>query len=157
MITQGRLKEALDYNPDTGVFTREGKTVGYNNGRGYLKVSIDNKEHYLHRLAWLYVYGVLPPLVDHIDRNKGNNKLSNLRVVTNSENLHNRAAPRNSNTGVKGVCYVKERNKYVAYKTQNYKRKHLGIFDTLEAASMCVQAYEKATGRMIEIIEDITL
>jgi HNH endonuclease/AP2 domain len=144
MITQERLKEVLCYDPKTGVFTREGEIVGYDNGDGYLKAYIDNKSYYLHRLAWLYIYGNNAKIVDHKDQNKKNNSISNLREVSNSENLHNRGAPKNSTTGHKGVCFVKSRNKYVAYKTIMYKRKHLGIFDTLEEAVQCRKLFEES-------------
>jgi hypothetical protein len=144
MITQERLKECLEYDPLTGVFTRKGEKVGTDDGRGYLKASVDNKLYYLHRLAWLYVHGVLPEYTDHIDGNKSNNRISNLRNVSNSANLHNRGAPKNSSTGVKGVCFF--RGKYHAYKTINLKRHHLGVFSTEEEAAACVRRFEISHG-----------
>jgi hypothetical protein len=79
MITQEELKRVLHYDPDTGVFTRRvtlsskakaGDIVG-TNMRGYLQVCIHGKQYRLHRLAWLYVYGVFPEHeTDHINGNK---------------------------------------------------------------------------------------
>jgi len=134
MITQKRLKELVEYIPETGEFYREGKKIGYNNGRGYLKASIDGEEYYLHRMAWLYVYGELPTLLDHIDQDKSNNKLLNLRPASNSLNGHNRGLQNNNKSGWKGVHFVKERNKYVSYIGVQGKRQHIGIFNTLEEA-----------------------
>lgn len=144
MITQQRLKELVRYIPETGEFFRGDKKIGYDNGRGYLKASLDNKEYYLHRLAWLYSYGEFTELIDHKDQNKSNNKLDNLRSVTNSKNLHNRGLPVNNKSGYKGVHYVGSRSKYLAYITINSKRKHLGIFKTLEEAIQCRKQAEEA-------------
>jgi hypothetical protein len=134
MITQERLKELVKYDPKTGLFFREGREIGYNNGRGYLKASLDNKEYYLHRLAWLYMTGKVPMLIDHIDRDKSNNSFENLREATASQNSHNKSKDKKNKTGVTGVFYWGARNKYVAYISIQQKRKHLGVFDTLEEA-----------------------
>lgn len=144
MITQQRLKELVKYVPETGEFFRGDKKIGYDNGRGYLKASIDNKEYYLHRLAWLYSYGEFPELVDHKDQNKSNNKLDNLRSVTNSQNLHNRGVPVNNKSGHKGVHYVENRGKYLSSITVNNKQQYLGIFKTIEEAIQCRKQAEEA-------------
>ena len=90
----------FDYNPETGVMRRKvsvssraqrGYAVGCENTAGYLVVRYSGKLQYVHRLVWLHVYGVWPVAeIDHIDGNRRNNKLCNLREVTRSQNLHNK-------------------------------------------------------------------
>jgi D-Tyr-tRNAtyr deacylase len=74
------------------------------------------------------------PQVDHIDNNRLNNKISNLRWVTNSENSMNKSLSKDNTSGVKGVFYFSQRNKYIAQIKHNYKYHHLGYFNTLEEA-----------------------
>lgn len=154
MITQERLKELLDYDSDTGVFTWKKRPVemfshckypegicttwnkrfagshpGTNDADGYLIFRVDYKIYKAHRLAWLYVYGDLPDCdIDHKDRDRSNNRIGNLRVATRSENLGNSALNSRNTTGYKGVMYLKNKGKYVAnifHKGMNYR---LGTF-----------------------------
>ncbi len=102
MITQSELKSLLTYNPDTGIFTRNtwidkkgricGKRkLGTIDQYGYLIITHKRKHYRAHRLAWLYCFGKFPAhFIDHIDHNTLNNKLSNLREATNSENSQNK-------------------------------------------------------------------
>lgn len=144
MITQERLKQLLLYDPETGYFYRDGAKCGYDNGRGYMKISLEDKEYYLHRLAWLYMTGSMPSVIDHIDRNKSNNCFSNLREVTLSQNSHNRGMDARNKTGVTGVFYMKQTKQYIAYIGVKGQRKHLGVFKTLEEAAQCRKKAEEA-------------
>lgn len=113
MITQDRLKELLNYDPLTGVFThavargpmKAGATAGYASPQGYWRLHIDRKKYFAHRLAWFYTHGEFPPLfIDHIDGNKLNNAITNLRAATHSHNMANvKNAQRNNKSGLKGV------------------------------------------------------
>src|SRR4051812_34139236 len=99
-LTQQRLRELLDYCPETGVFTRRtkkghersGDVAGYRDTHGYIKLSVDYKRYYAHRLAWLWITGVWPPQIDHINRDRADNRLENLRVATPAQNAANRVA-----------------------------------------------------------------
>ena len=81
-------------------------------------------------------------VIDHLDGNQSDNRLLNLRLATQSENLFNKRAQANSKTGVKGVSLHSLTNKWVASVRQNGKQKHLGLFDSIEEARA---AYIKAT------------
>ena len=143
-LTQERLKELFSYDELTGLFTRKvnsgnfkaGDVASYTESQGYVVIKMDGKTHKAHRLVWLYLYGAFPssPL-DHINRIKTDNKRSNLREVTFSENLHNRSATANSKSGAKGVVKTAS-GRFVASIQVNGIRHSVGTFDTIEQASI---------------------
>ena len=140
ILTQDRLKELLNYDPETGVFTRKcGKVAGTQRPDGYRKITIDRVQHYSHRLAWLYMTGELTNDVDHKDRDPSNNQFSNLRVVTKSQNQHNRVKQCNNTSGYKGVIYFKRTGRWRANIWVNDENHYLGYFDTAEEASIAYQ------------------
>lgn len=142
MLTQERLKEVLNYDPDTGLFTRKIITsnrikIGDIAGTlvyGYIVINVNAKRHCAHRLAWLYVYGEFPcKFLDHKNGIRDDNRICNLREATNAENTHNsyKARPKNT-TGLRGVSLCK--NRYRSSITVLGKRVSLGVFGTpLEA------------------------
>jgi hypothetical protein len=143
MLTQDRLKQLLHYNPDTGVFTRLlstskrtkiGKPVGFINNKGYLCVCIDYKQHLLHRLAWFYMFNILPNVIDHINQIRTDNRISNLRNTTYQVNAQNtsHARPYNS-TKLLGVS-IRKSGQITAQIYNNNKQIHLGSFETIEDA-----------------------
>jgi hypothetical protein len=83
---------------------------------GYMRVNFDGKVHYVHRLVWALSHGELPNgFIDHINGIKTDNRISNLRVVDNRENMQNvRHARVDSKTGVLGVSFCKNTKKYIA-------------------------------------------
>jgi len=153
-LTQKRLKELLDYNPMTGIFKwktyRAGKVSPgdiagtKNHPHGYVYIRINKKNYKAARLAWLYMNGYFPEhCVDHIDRDRKNDKWGNLRHVTQSCNVKN-SSPKNTNTsGVTGVSFSKNRNKWVAQITVKYKNISLGRFKKIEDAAMARWEAEK--------------
>lgn len=142
-LTQDELKSLILYDKDTGVFTskKSGKVVGWKQS-GYLKYELNKKKYYLHRLAWLYIYGDLPKKeIDHIDRNRSNNKISNLREASRTENRYNTRVRCDNITGLKGVEYLKKLNKYRAVISTDGKRMRLGTFSSaLDAYSSYIEA-----------------
>ena len=146
MITQQHLKSIFNYNPETGVFTRAvkrkrydiGTTVGSKMPSGYMRTRIDGKDFYLHRLAWLYVHGCWPSEIDHINRDKSDNRIKNLRDVTRSENGLNTGIRKTNTSGFTGVS--KFRNKWRAYRDLNGKRTYLGMYDTPQEAAQARNA-----------------
>jgi len=143
-ITRERLKHVLSYDVNTGLFTwlnpsgrrvSRGRLANRTTCYGYIQIMIDNVNYYAHRLAWLYVYGEWPSgILDHINRNKQDNRITNLRVVSHSENHHNMTHPPKRNkhewVGVTKAPY----GKYSAKIRWNGERLWLGTFDTPKEA-----------------------
>ena len=153
MLSQERLKSLMNYEPETGVFTwlmkpcrnvRVGEVAGsLNKGTGYVRVIVDRKRYLAHRLAWLYIYGDLPPdQLDHINRIKTDNRIGNLRLANNAENHQNMPMPRNNTSGHIGVCWKKKSQKWEARITINKKQIHLGSFTDLSEAIAARKAAE---------------
>lgn len=150
MLTQARLKEVFDYNPETGMFTRilaisrkskVGDIIRTTNKHGYIVLRLDKELHFCHRLAWLYVYGEYPKSnIDHINGNPSDNRIANLRDVSQKVNAQNIRKPHCDNkTGFAGVC--KDKKKFNARIYHNGKTVNLGSFSTPEEAN---EAYIKA-------------
>jgi len=119
MLTQKRLKELLHYNPETGIFVwkisvsniKAGSTAGYEMSAGYSEIGIKNKRYYVHHLAWLYMYGEFPKGdIYHINHNRSDNRISNLRTVTRQENTRNASKSAINTSGVTGVSWNKPRH-----------------------------------------------
>ena len=138
------LRSILDYDPDTGIFrwragyTRgvsAGRMAGRVNGQGYGSISIRNKHRSTHRLAWLYVYGVWPPAsvhVDHINGNRADNRIANLRLATPQQNAHNRGRHIG---GKKGTTFNKQARKWQAsIRRPDGVDLYLGLYETEDAA-----------------------
>ena len=140
ILTQARLRLVLDYDPETGVFTRKsGKIAGTTRPDGYKKITVDQVQYYAHRLAWLYMTGDLSKDIDHIDRNPSNNCFSNLRAVTKSQNQHNRVKSVNNTSGYKGVVYFKRTRRWRAVIWVDNSPCYLGYFATPEEANVAYQ------------------
>jgi len=148
MLTQERLKELLDYDPETGVFVwkvrrgrvKAGGVAGYKMPVGYIYLQIDGIPYYAHRLAWFYTYGAWPAEeIDHINRVRHDNSISNLRDIAHIKNLWN-SHRRGNSTGFTGVYWSKEKEKYYSQIRAHYVCKHLGYFDTPEAANAAYMA-----------------
>lgn len=142
-ITHAELLEALEYDPQTGNFTRKvsagnypvGSISGSLNEKGYVIVRLKNRNYKAHRLAWLYVTGEWPAdEIDHVDGVKDNNAFSNLREATRTQNNANMRTPTHNTSGFKGVSLHKVSGKWRAGISINNSQKHIGVYDTPEEA-----------------------
>jgi hypothetical protein len=142
-ITQAKLKELLDYDPETGVFTwkvcRGGKQIGRIAGSGhhsgYIYIMLNEKDYGAHRLAWLYIHGYLPTHeIDHANGVRDDNRIANLRLATRAEQMQNKQVYKNSSTKLPGVNFHKASGKYAARLTVGGIDYWLGVFDTKEEA-----------------------
>ena len=153
MITQEQLKEWLNYDPETGHFvwkkekyrvirkskSRIGDRAGYKLNSGYRILHICNERIVEQRAAWLFVNGKFTKdVIDHINGIRDDNRISNLRELSNQKNGENRTKKRSgSNIDLPiGVSMTKEnkKKKYVAKIMRNYVGKYLGYFETPEEA-----------------------
>lgn len=135
----GYLKEILHYDPETGAFTWlvtrgrmaiEGAPAGTTTKKGGRRIGIDGRYYHAHRLAWFYVYGNWPEdQIDHRDLDSGNNRITNLREATNSQNGANKRRSDKNQSGYKGVAYKPVLGKWIAQIKHNTKVIHIGCFD----------------------------
>ena len=148
-IIAARVRELLHYDPTTGIFTRKIRTaqrhkvgdradflVTSGNSEGYHRVSFDSERYLAHRVVWLYVHGKWPELdIDHINGDKGDNRLENLREVDRRTNLENQRLPKGENTssGFLGVT-VRNKCRYIAKIQTDGKTIYLGVFDSGQEA-----------------------
>lgn len=142
-LTAEKLRTLLNYDPETGVFSRaHGKpNVGSPYPNGYIGIRVDYQRYLAHRLAWLHVYGEWPASeIDHINGDKTDNRICNLRLATRAENNANTRC--RAKSGFKGVVLTKYG--YRAAITINNRFKYLGLFKTPEEAheAYCCAARE---------------
>lgn len=147
-ITQDKLKELLHYNPDTGIFTwlvsklpnaTIGGVAGHKSKDGYIYITVDSICYCGHRLAWLYEHGYFPENgIDHKDRIKHHNWISNIREASQQCNMRNTDVRKDNTSGVVGVCWHKASRKWVAQTTINGIHKYLGCYDDFDEA-VCVR------------------
>ena len=167
-LTQEYLKECLNYDPETGIFTwckrpehhckdaraskiwntRYSNTkAGYINDQEYRVITIENSHFRAHRLAWLYVHGKWPKgQIDHIYGNRSDNRIKYLRDVTNQQNHQNMRRSSSNTSGQTGVHWRKETEKWVASIMVDYKSIGLGCFDVIEDAIMARKSAELKYG-----------
>ena len=158
----------LSYDPETGVFTWKeagveffacevsmrkwcsrfaGKKAGTVSVHGYVKINFRGKIVAAHRLAWLMYYGSWPDnMIDHINWDKADNTIKNLRVVTSSENGRNRGKQSNNTSGVLGVTWHKRRRKWYSQIKGPNGYEYIGMFDDIEDAKSARQAAQKRLG-----------
>jgi hypothetical protein len=156
MIQLERLKNILSFNPDTGIFvwkestahrTKVGSVAGAVSVKGYVKIQVDRRLYAAHRLAWFYHYGEWPDgIVDHINRNRSDNRIANLRVVSASQNMRNCGLRSTNTSGYKGVSYFAHRKKWAAQIRIHGENWVVGMFDTPEAAAAAYKNAAEANG-----------
>lgn len=157
-ISWERLKERLDYDPETGIFVwretlgghcRKGwpaGRMGTGKAANYLRVTVDGREYKASRLAWFWMTGEWPAhQVDHI--NDQSNRWSNLRLATQSQNKANSRVYKNSKSGIKGVSWNASSKKWNASIQVDGILHHLGRFENINDAALAYKiAAEKYFG-----------
>ena len=147
-LTLDLVNKLFRYDKETGNLIRKisvrkgaeaGQIVGKDDGYGYLKTSIKGVRYFNHRIIFLMHKGYLPSILDHIDTDKKNNRIENLRAATVTQNNHNQGRRRNNTSGVKGVRWKETHNMWSASVSLNGKRKHLGHFRTVPEAEIAVR------------------
>ncbi|TQE92541.1 MAG: hypothetical protein FKY71_19880 [Spiribacter salinus] len=161
-LSQEEVRERFTYNPKTGEFfhkhrprsmfssdrdwkkwnTRyEGNLAGARSYYGYWRIIINRRHYMAHRIAWLWVHGEWPPEdIDHINGDRTDNRISNLRLATRSQNIMNSKRRRTNRSGVKGVRWIPARRKWRAEVGLEGDSHYIGEFDDLRAAEAAVMA-----------------
>jgi hypothetical protein len=163
------LRELLEYDPQTGLFVWKPRAASHfknetsckrwnanfankpaltsDNGSGYRQGTIFEKLYYAHRIAWALYYGEWPTdQIDHVNGNRSDNRISNLRAVTKEANGRNAARRKDNASGVTGVYWSDWRNKWQAYIRLQGKKRHLGYFNDIEAAASARKVAERENG-----------
>ena len=158
------MRELIDYNLYTGIFTwkvkrnsfagrvKLGSVAGCVKKIGYIYIGINGKEFLAHRLAWIFVNGIIPHNVqiDHINGSRQDNRICNLRLANNSQNQCNISKSKkfkNRTSSILGVSWDTNRKKWVAQIVFNKKKKFLGYFDSeLEAGNAYCRAKKEIHG-----------
>lgn len=134
------IRKLMRYEPKTGKFywiidyndkdRRKGKVVKTSKCNGYSTISLFGRSYLVHRLAWLYIHGYFPEMIDHINGKRDDNRLCNLRSVTPQQNSWNSKRPENNSTGYKGVIWNSKVNKWQASIGLNGSTKYIGVFNS---------------------------
>ncbi len=154
------LNRVLDYAPDTGIFTWKPRGVSawdkrwagaaafISNTHGYRTGSLFGARGVLaHRIAWKMFYGADPQgEVDHINGDRADNRISNLRVVTSLENKRNSRIPGHNSSGIVGVRFRQDKGRWNAFISIANRTKNLGYFDSAEAARAARKQAERELG-----------
>lgn len=151
-LTVEEIKSKFRYEPDTGhiywIEPGKGKIkkkpAGTKTHTGYIGILIDGKRYLSHRLAWTLYYGQWPSdQIDHINGDKTDNRIHNLRDATNAQNGKNYGFNKSNTSGIKGVSWCKNTGRWRALIKVNHKSKCLGRYDTKEQAAKVRQMAEE--------------
>jgi hypothetical protein len=173
-LTQARVRELFNYNAKTGLLVwRErplshfkseatyhsfcsrfqGKDAGHVERQGYRVIVCDGKARKAHHLVWLWVTGELPEYpafeIDHINGNRADNRIENLRKVTKTENQRNTVKRVTNTSGVHGVNWVESKQRWVARIWNGPRHVYLGCFENLADAAIARRAAERVLGHTV--------
>ena len=148
-MTQELVRELFEYHEDGYLIWKvdrafnpvKGKKAGNRDRRGYCYISINGRHHAAYRLIFLWHFGYLPPMIDHISRDQTDDRIHNLRAATATQNGCNQKSHTGSSSKWKGVSYHKAKGNWRAYISYNKQVTYLGSFENEEDAAM---AYNEA-------------
>lgn len=168
ILTQKYLKEAMTYDPDTGVFVwndrpihhfacekdrnifrakYSGKVAGSEHGDGYRRVTLLKRSFLMHRLAFLYMEGSFPSeWVDHINHDRSDNRWENIRHATTWDNVRNASMFSHNSSGHPGVRWDERESKWLAYISNNGERIRIGCYTSQGDALIARKAAERVLG-----------
>jgi hypothetical protein len=137
MLTKEYLHSLFDYKDGQLIHKDSGKSAVIKAGKKrYERITIDGKVHTLHRMIFLWNHGYLPATIDHIDGDRDNNRIENLREATQQQNCLNRKHHSNSKSPYKNVYWNQAAKKWAVAMSINQKRNYFGVFDDVELADL---------------------
>ncbi len=131
--SQSKLREDFTYNASTGDFTRYDGKWGWIDKKGYTRIKYEEQIYVVHRLIWKWWYGYDPEEIDHLNGDKQDNRIDNLRNVNTQANNRNRPKQNNNTSGFTGVNWHKQSGKWRA-RVAIEKAIHIGSYDTPQEA-----------------------
>lgn len=137
--------DTFTYDPETGIFLRDGTQRGSMDGKGYIRLTLGHKAYWFaHRIAFAFMGHEIPEYVDHHNGIRNDNRWTNLRPATWAQNQHNKRMRRDNTSGIKGVSWHKDRRKWQVSIMVNKKQIYFGLFtDLAEAEKVAREAREK--------------
>ena len=117
----------------------KGSIAGSIKNDKYRRIGLNKKLYLAHRLIFMMHHGYLPKIVDHIDGDRLNNRIENLRAATQSQNSHNQKLSNKNTSGYKNVTWNKRKAKWLVNVRVNYMDFHIGYFDDIELAALAAQ------------------
>lgn len=149
-VTQAEVKDLFTYDSKTGKLhwirsprpqTKAGDAAGNRHPLGYIKIRIKGVLYQAHRLVWLFHFGSIPEVIDHIDGDPENNRVENLRESSRLTNMFNAKKRKDNTSGVKGVSWDKRYQKWAARLSILGSPKHVGYFSSLEEARAAMEKF----------------
>lgn len=154
MLTQELVHSLYEYK-DGELFRkvaprgfRVGQKVGYAGSEGYIMTKVKNRTIAVHRLVFLMQHGYLPAVIDHINGNRSDNRIENLRSCTKAENSRNQRLRSTNTSGIKNVRWYKAHSTWQVSMRIDGKEKHFGYYKDLELADLvATEARDKHYGK----------
>lgn len=147
-LTKDYLHEIFEYKDGNLYKLKNGKKVGSNHIKGYQHTKINGKQYLLHRLIYMMFNGYFPKEIDHINGNRSDNHIENLRPAIGGQNQQNSKIRKDNKSGAKNVYWFKELKKWKVDIRFNGKRNYIGVFEDLELAELVAQeARDKYHGK----------
>jgi hypothetical protein len=142
--SQDTLRDLFDYVDGKlywkvgGTGKIKGSEAGMITEKGYRRIRVQNQLHMAHRLIWAYHYDTVPAWIDHVDEDKLNNRVENLRAATKEQNGYNISRRKNNRSGVKGMYWSTRDKKWVCELSVNKKICRVGYFDDFDLAELVI-------------------
>lgn len=155
MITKEQLQEVFHYDHTSGQLIRKkarggavcGPVEGFADRKGYRRMRFGPKFYFVHRIVFLLVHGYLPAELDHINGDRSDNRVGNLRPATSQQNKQNKAVSSANRSGLKGVSWDTKANRWRAsasHMVEGKKRKvYLGLYHDMQDAHAAYVAFAK--------------
>lgn len=164
-ISHRELLEILNYCPESGLFTwssdrrnqiNKGDEAGGVNQEGYLEIKVFQRRYKAHRLAWFYMTGKWPEVIDHINRDRADNRFCNLRECSIQQNSCNTGMSDRNTSGYRGVSKHKQSGKWKVDVKVKGKKLFFGLFEDVELAGLVAEeARSKLHGDFAAILRNI--